>query len=289
MKKLLFFEVSILSIVLYLGLLGMSAANAADASQNQRVISIDSSITEIIYALGKQDLLVGVDTTSRYPAATSDIAKVGYMRQLSAEGILSLNPTLILASEGAGPKEVLEKLKLAGLKVEIIASDPSIEGVFKKVKTVASLLDAQVKGNALVNNLNINIQGLQQGLAKHQWQTPPKVMFLLAAGGHGVMLSGKDTQADAMIRLMGGTNVVDQFSSFKPLTPEGALQTLPDIIVIADTRGGTNVLDQFELLKHTPAAKNNRIVQADSMLLLGFGPRIDKAMSTMAPAFYVTR
>jgi iron complex transport system substrate-binding protein len=90
-----------------------------------------------------------------------------------------------------------------------------------------------------------------------------------------------------MIRLMGGVNVVDSFSSYKPLTPEAGLQTQPDIIVIAGA-GDTDVLAEYKLLQHTPAAANQRIVSADSMLLLGFGPRIDQAMATLAPAFYVS-
>ncbi|PIE41049.1 MAG: hemin ABC transporter substrate-binding protein [Gammaproteobacteria bacterium] len=296
MKKLLFLEVSILSLILYLGMAWMTSANAAEtpqaepvANQAERIVSIDGSITEIIYALGKQDLLVGVDTTSKYPSAATKIKKVGYMRQLSAEGILSLAPTLVIATEAAGPKEVLEQLKKAGLNVHIIHSDMSVEGVYSKIKTVAKILNAEPKGEAIITRIGNNIQRLQKELAKHAWQTPPKVMFLLAAGHQGVMLAGKDTQADAMIKLMGGVNVVDSFTSFKPLTPEGALQTLPDIILVADTRGGSSVLNNFKLLQHTPAAKSNRIIQADSMLLLGFGPRIDKAMSTLAPAFYVTR
>lgn len=289
MKKLLFLEVSVLSALLFLSILGMSSANATPTPDTERVVSIDGSITEIIYALGKQDLLVGVDTTSTYPAATSKIAKVGYMRQLSAEGILSLNPTLIIATEAAGPKEVLDQLKSAGLNVQIIHNDLSIEGAYSKIKSVAKLLKAEAKGAEMISNLKSNIQTLQKKLNEQQWKSPPKVMFLLAAGNHGVMVSGKDTQADAMIKLMGGVNVVDEFSSFKPLTPEGALQTLPDIILVADTRGPSSILDQFKLLRHTPAAKNNRVIQGDGMLLLGFGPRLDKAISTMAPAFYVTR
>ena len=86
MKKLIFFEVSILSVILYFGLLNAASASAsASASENLRVISIDGSITEIIYALEMENTLVGIDTTSRYPKQTDTLPKVGYMRQLSAE------------------------------------------------------------------------------------------------------------------------------------------------------------------------------------------------------------
>lgn len=285
MRRLLFLEVSVFSILL---MAVLSSGSKAD-ERPLRVISIDGSITEIIYALDMAGHLVGVDTTSRYPADARELPKVGYMRQLSAEGILSLNPSLIIATAEAGPPEVLQQLQHAGLAVHVIDNASSINGVFDKIRAVAKILNVQVRGETLVTKLKVNTDRIASNLLEKTWPEPPKVMFLLAAGNHGVMLAGKNTQADAMITLMGGTNVVTQFKSYKPLTPEGALQTLPDVIIIADTQGNTSVLESFELLKHTPAAKNNRIVKADSMLLLSFGPRIDKAMSTMAPAFYVSR
>lgn len=289
MKKLLFVEVTVMMAFLFVMLSYASAAHAEATKSTERVISIDGSITEIIYALEQQHKLVGVDTTSRYPQAAQQLPDVGYMRQLSAEGILSLNPTLVITTAEAGPKEVLAQLKQAGLAVHTIKSGSSVSGVYEKILQVATLLNVPEKGTALVNQLVAKVRHLKQQLAEQSWNAPPRVMFLLAAGNHGVMLAGKDTQADAMIELMGGTNVVSDFKSYKPLTPEGGLQTQPDIILIADTRGGADVLQQYELLQHTPAAKNQRVIAADSMLLLGFGPRIDQAMATLAPAFYVSR
>ena len=289
MKKLLFVEVTVMMAFLFVMLSYASAAHAEAKKSAERVISIDGSITEIVYALEQQHKLVGVDTTSRYPQAAQQLPDVGYMRQLSAEGILSLNPTLVITTAEAGPKEVLAQLKQAGLAVHTIKSGSSVSGVYEKILQVATLLNVPEKGTALVNQLVAKVRHLKQQLAAQSWNAPPRVMFLLAAGNHGVMLAGKDTQADAMIELMGGTNVVSDFKSYKPLTPEGGLQTQPDIILIADTRGGADVLQQYELLQHTPAAKNQRVIAADSMLLLGFGPRIDQAMATLAPAFYVSR
>ncbi len=289
MKKLLFVEVTVMMAFLFVMLSYASAAHAEATKSAERVISIDGSITEIIYALEQQHKLVGVDTTSRYPQAAQQLPDVGYMRQLSAEGILSLNPTLVITTAEAGPKEVLAQLKQAGLAVHTIKSGNSVSGVYEKILQVATLLNVPEKGTALVNQLVAKVRHLKQQLAEQSWNAPPRVMFLLAAGNHGVMLAGKDTQADAMIELMGGDNVVSDFKSYKSLTPEGGLQTQPDIILIADTRGGADVLQQYELLQHTPAAKNQRVIAADSMLLLGFGPRIDQAMATLAPAFYVSR
>ncbi len=268
-------------------LLSLCFAVSVIAEENAlRVLSIDSSITETIYALGAEDTLVGVDTTSRYPEAASALPSVGYMRALSAEGILSLNPNLVIASADAGPRQVLEQLKQAGLRVEIIDSTYTLDGVLGKVKRVARLLDRTAKGEALIGDIQRQAQTVRDAIAQSAQNTTPRVMFLLAAGGHGVSLAGKDTQAQALIELMGGENVASEFTSYKPLSQEGALKAQADVIVIAETREGPNPLEKYPALKLTPAFEQNRVIQADSMLLLGFGPRLPDAMSTLFASFY---
>ena len=83
--------------------LGLVAAALPARAQAQRVVSVGSALTEIIYALGAEKMLVGVDTTSLYPAAARSLPQVGYMRALSAEGVLSLRPSLVIATTAAGP------------------------------------------------------------------------------------------------------------------------------------------------------------------------------------------
>lgn len=280
-----------LGVILFLYVAPIESAVASSTLEtqhipSQRIVSIDGSITEIIYALGMEHTLVGVDSTSRFPAPAQRLPNVGYMRQLSAEGILSLKPDRVIASAEAGPIEILNQLNAAGLKVDIIKSQPTLEGVYNKISAVGELLNAGDQAQTFIQSLEKNISQLKSKFPTHTSNPPPKVLFLLAAGNHGVMLAGKNTQADAMISLMGGSNVVTDFTSYKPLTPEGGLQISPDIIVIANTQSSFPVLEMNKLLQLTPAAKNQKVVQADSMLLLGFGPRIDQAISVLAPVFY---
>jgi iron complex transport system substrate-binding protein len=86
---------------------GSSAAGSAHADSLQRLVSVNGSVTEVVYALGAQGQLVGVDTTSKYPPETQKLPNVGYQRQLSAEGVLSLQPSLVLVTEDAGPPTAL--------------------------------------------------------------------------------------------------------------------------------------------------------------------------------------
>ncbi len=102
-----------------------------------RIVAIGGAITEILYALGFEDRLAGVDTTSLYPpAALRDKPNVGYMRQLSAEGVLGLNPSLVLAMQGSGPKETIEILEAAKVPLVMVPETFSEQGLLDKIALV---------------------------------------------------------------------------------------------------------------------------------------------------------
>lgn len=249
----------------------------------QRIVSIDGAITEIIYALGAEASLVGVDTTSRYPKPVTELPNVGYMRALSSEGIMALAPQKVITSSDAGPEKVLKNLKQAGLDIVMIKKNNSVAGVQEKIMRIAEAVEAPQEGKQLAEAVG---QQAKVVLSKVEGKNPARILFLLAAGGHGVMIAGRDTQASAMIDIIGGINVANQFTSYKPLTPESALQLNPDALVIANTHGQAFDFDKFPTLKLTDAYKNDRIVDGDSMMLLGFGPRISDALQMMIDGIY---
>jgi iron complex transport system substrate-binding protein len=260
-----------------------ASASYADNSSNKRIISIDGAITEIIYALGEKSKLVGVDTTSRYPESVKALPNVGYMRALSSEGIMALAPERIISSADAGPEKVLKNLEQAGLDIVLIKESNTVAGVQEKIMKVAAAVEAPEKGQALAEEVGHKAKAV---LSQIEGEQPARILFLLAAGGHGVMIAGKDTSASAMIDIVGGVNVADQFTSFKPLTPESAVQLNPDALIIANTRGQAFDFDKFPTLKLTKAYQNKRIVDGDSMLLLGFGPRISDALQMIIDGVY---
>jgi len=245
-------------------------------ADNQRVISIDGSITEIVYALGQQDRLVGVDTTSRYPAEAQQLPQVGYMRQLSVEGIMSLQPGLILTSEDAGPASVFEQLQAAGITVVRTPKDYSLEGVLNKVDVVAKALGQPATGNALKQQIE---QQARKALARIPAQPAPSSLFLLGAGNRGLMAAGHHTQADAMLQLLKTRNAVE-YNGYKPISPEGAIQAAPEVVIVGHTQPGA--ADQVaETLAMTPAQQNQRVHVVDVSLTLGFGPRLPEAIDQL--------
>ena len=167
-----------------------------------RVVSVGGGITEIVYALGMGQRVVGVDDTSDYPAAAQTLPKVGYARTLSAEGLLSLNPSLILTTDEAGPAAALAQVERAGVRVVRVASEHSLDGVYANIRRVARSLGVVAKGEALVLRLSRDASSL--AWRGRRVANPVKVMFILQTGGGSPLVAGRGTAADAMIALAGG-------------------------------------------------------------------------------------
>ena len=136
----------------------------ASAEEPERVVSIGGSVTEIVYRLDRSDQLVAVDSTSTYPAPAAELPDVGYMRQLSAEPILSLDPDHVIVAADAGPPVVFEKLRSADVPVTRVADEPSPAGVIDKVSTVATTLGAEEEGEALAERLKTRFDALERAM-----------------------------------------------------------------------------------------------------------------------------
>ncbi len=244
----------------------------------QRVVCVGGALTETVYALGAQSLLVGVDSTSFYPAEASRLPQVGYARTLSAEGLLALAPQLLLASGEAGPPLVLQQLRNTGVRIEQIADGHRFEGVLARTQRVGELLGRDPQ--PLLRRLRDEWAAAQAELARHK--TQPRVLFVLAHATNQLRVAGEDTAADAMLRLAGARNALAGLQGYKALTPEAALQASPDLILCTDqglqAQGGIDGLLKAPGLSLTPAGRARRVVSMDALLLLGFGPRLPQAV-----------
>ena len=260
-------------------LLGLALTLPTLATEPLRVISIDGSVTEIIYALGQQQTLVAVDSTSRCPQAAQQLPQVGYMRQLAVEGILSLQPDLVLASHDAGPDSVFAQLQAAGVRIVRTPGEYSLDGVLAKIASVASALGVEAAGEQLQLQVREQTQAALARLPDASAGPVPAALFLLGAGNRGLMAAGDGTQAAAMLALAGARNTV-AYEGYKPLSPEGALQAAPDVVILAHT--GNEPAGVIESsLAMTPAAHQNRIFAVDVSLTLGFGPRLGEALNLL--------
>ncbi|MBV8045935.1 MAG: ABC transporter substrate-binding protein [Paludibacterium sp.] len=256
----------------------------AGAAGAPRLICVGGALTEIVYALGGERLLVGVDTTSRYPAAAQKLPSVGYARTLSAEGLLSLAPTAVLASEDAGPPAVLRTVAAAGVPVHVLAANHRYEGLLSRVAQVGRLTGLDAPAARLAATLSRDWQALQARLA--QTPPPPRVLFILATTPGQWLVAGGDTAADAMLRYAGAVNALSGFNGYKPLSAEAVVAARPDALLLTDqglaAAGGIDGILHLPGVAQTPAGKKRRVLAQDALQLLGFGPRLPQAVAQLA-------
>jgi iron complex transport system substrate-binding protein len=247
----------------------------AVAATPARIVALGGDITEIIYALDAQSSLVGVDSTSEWPDAAKKLPDVGYVRQLSAEGVLSLRPQRVLATADAGPPQVLEQLREAGVRIEHLPVSHTPDGVLDKLRRVGRILGREDAAERLAKRLGADYATLAGRVAKMAYH--PRVVFLLSAGSGSPMAAGRDTAATHAIALAGGVDPADGFTGYKAVSAEALVALAPDVIVLMHEReqalGGVDGVLKLPGVAQTPAGRARRIVFVDGQALLGFGPR----------------
>ncbi|QRN53637.1 ABC transporter substrate-binding protein [Dyella caseinilytica] len=248
-------------------------ARAGDTPQ--RVVALGGDITETIYALDAQAKLVGVDSTSEWPAAAHQLPNVGYVRQLNAEGILALHPTQVIATHDAGPATVLEQLRQAGVTLDLLPPSRSPQDVMAKIDDIGHLLNSDAQARQLNAKLVQSYTALQSRVAAMPHH--PRVVFLLSAGAGNFLAAGHDTAADRAIALAGGSNAIQAYSGYKPLSAEALVAAAPDVLVVMSERAdGVGDIGQVLALPgmlQTPAGQRKHVIFVDGQALLGFGPR----------------
>lgn len=267
---------------------GAASADTVDRfTDTSRIVSVGGSLTEIVYALGAENMLAGRDQTSVYPEAVKKLADVGYMRQLAPEGVLSVNPTGILLLEGSGPQDTLDVLKKASVPMIVVPETFTGESVVRKIEIVGKALGLDDKARMLAAEISSDIEAAEKAAAGHNPRK--RVLFVLSAPGGRLMASGTGTAADGMIKLAGGENVVSEYHGYKQLTDEAVEKTAPDMILIMDT--GADGMTPESLMKNpviaaTPAGRDGNIVSMEASYLLGFGPRTGAAIRGLSAKLY---
>lgn len=261
---------------------------AAETNSPKRIISLGGDITEIVYALQAQNQLIATDTTSYWPEDAKHKPKVGYFRALSAEGILSLSPDLLLMSKEAGPATVIEQLKAVNVPIAIVPADKTAKAVVSKIHSIASAIDLPERGSILAEQIEAKFKQLEN--LKTQIQTKPRVVFLFSVAKGSLLAAGTETAADAMIKLASGTNVFTEYSGYKPVNSEVLIAAAPEVLLLTDrvldSLGGIDGVMDFPGISLTPAGKNKRIIVMDTLYLLGFGPRTAQAALDLTHHFH---
>lgn len=242
----------------------------------ERIISIGPDITEIIYQLGAGDELVGRDMRSIYPPQAANLADVGYMRTLNAEGLLSLYPDKIIASQLAAPSVVFEQIESMGIPVIFISGEPSINGMINRIQQVAKAVERESQGGELVKQMQATLAQIPST------KLPLNIMFIRSFNNNNILAAGKETLIDYVFQIAGVNNALADMNRYQTLSGEGLILAKPDLIVTTKTamRYFQNEED-FWLLDNvinTPAGKNRQLLVMDDMALLSFGLQTPQAI-----------
>jgi heme transport system substrate-binding protein len=253
-----------------------------------RIVVLGAGITETVFALGAGDRVIGVDSTSVYPEAAARLPKVGYHRQLSAEGVLALRPSLVIVSSQTGPRLARQQLAAAGVPLLTLNEEPTVAATRQRIQTLGRALGVTDRADALVQSIDGELARIAQIVSRAA--SKPRVLFVYARGQGTPYVAGKDSTPAALIALAGGTLAVDAFKGFRPLTAEGALLAAPDYIVIParglDSVGGARALLETPGLHATPAGVNGSVVAIEDIKVLTFGPRLAEGVRELAQALH---
>ncbi|EJD6540414.1 hemin ABC transporter substrate-binding protein [Providencia rettgeri] len=252
------------------------------AYATERIVTLGGDVTEIVYALEAEQQLVARDSTSLHPEQATKLPDVGYMRMLNAEGVLSMRPTLVLASELAKPSMALSQIEKSGVKIIKVTGKPNLEAIPKKIETIANAVGKTSQGEQLINQFN-------QALS--QVNTTPidkKVLFIMSHGGVLPLAAGKQTAADSVISAIGAKNAMSNFESYRPLSQEGLLSSQPDLIVFTEegvkSLGGIDKVWKLQGISMTPAGKNKALLVVDDVGMLTFSLGTPQVMQQLREA-----
>jgi iron complex transport system substrate-binding protein len=267
----------------------LSACNTGTKEKNgllndsTKIVSLNGSVSEVLAGLGLEKQIVGTDITSNYPESLKAKPKVGHNKNINAEGVLALQPSLIVGIKKEVSPALLAQFKAAGVKMLLVDQDYSVDGTKKLIHSLADSLALSSKGDSIVKVMDgdlAQIKPASNGAKK------TRVLFIYARGTGTMMVGGTGTQVDKAIVLAGGENAVTEFADYKPLTAEALVKANPDVILLFDSGlqslGGATGLAKVQGIKDTNAGKNNRIISMDGELLSSFGPRLGIAVKELA-------
>jgi iron complex transport system substrate-binding protein len=272
MKHLALWSLLLLCIA---GLPGIAQQNTA-VGDRERIVSLNGAVSEIICALGLERQIVGVDVTSTYPASLKEKPRVGHNRNISAEGVLALNPTTVIGLRSQVTPQLQAQLKSAGIKVVLLEQEFTVQGIRDMLLQTAEVLQGKNSALPVLEKFNREMDAL------HITPLDKKVLFIYARGAGTMLVSGTGTSVEAIIRLSGAQNAVTAFSDFKPLSAESLVAADPDVIVMftdgLKSMGGVQGVLKVPGVAQTKAGRDKKIIAMDGELLSGFTLRLPQAI-----------
>tara|TARA_Y100000589_G_scaffold179942_1_gene170350 strand:+ start:6772 stop:7644 length:873 start_codon:yes stop_codon:yes gene_type:complete len=251
--------------------------NCTKAKDKSRIVCAGGSITEIIYLLGEEKKIVAIDVTSVYPENVNKKPSIGYVRNLSSEGILSMSPTLILGEDDMGPPNIIKQLESLKLDVRVIKEKQNTEGIIDKILCIGKILNIENKCKKIIDEkIYPSVKELHR-ISSIKEMKEKKVMLVLSMKGSSPIVAGNNTSGNSYIKMLGAKNIYDSIEGWQTVSEESIIELNPDFIILPQKElhknSNVNTLTTKKIFSNTNAGKKNNFIYDDGMAILGFGPR----------------
>ena len=262
-------------------------AGAGAAAPGGRVVCVSKQLNEFIFAIGAQGHLIARDLTSIYPPRITRLPDVGYHRALSAEGIISMRPSVLLTDGNVGPDPVLAQVRAVGIPVETMEPGQTPAAAQQLMLRLGSYFGRRQAAQAVVARWDAEMKAALAAAAGGAGGTRPRVLMIHFGQINNSYLGlSRGGPADRIIGWAGGVNALDQVGGMARLTPETIARAAPDIILATEVgfdRYGT--VEKFRGLPGvalTPAARTLQIHRIPESEIMYFGPRTPAALRRIA-------
>ncbi|MEW2552450.1 ABC transporter substrate-binding protein [Streptomyces zhihengii] len=257
-----------------------------------RVVPLTGSLNEIVFTLGLGDRVVARDITATFQQAEK-LPVVTRAHDVSAESVLSLRPSVVLAESGTGPAEAIGQIRDAGIPLVVVEPAKSLADVGRRIERVAAVLGVEERGAELKKRTEERIAAVQEKIPAHGSEKP-RVAFLYVRGSAAVyLIGGAESGAVSLLEAAGAVDAGKESGltkDFTPITSEALVKAAPDAILVM-TKGlesvdGIDGLVKIPGVAQTPAGMDRRVVSVADGVLLNYGPRTDQVLATIVEQLY---
>lgn len=256
----------------------------------ERIIPLDGTVAEVVFALGLGDNVIATDLSATYPAAADALPEIGYQRSLAAEPIAALEPTVLLATDIAGPPETLDDLRALGYPVVIVPNDATRAGPVQKIRAIGQALGVPGRADELALFVERAIDAAAVS-SERSVDQPPRVVALYLRGTSAQLVLGQSSATHWLIEAAGGIDLADELGvvDTAPISAESLLVVDPDVVLVStsglESVGGVEGLFELDGLARTSAAATRRVIAFPDQLLLGNGPRAGEMLAALRTEF----
>ncbi|MFF4102182.1 hemin ABC transporter substrate-binding protein [Streptomyces sp. NPDC001903] len=259
-----------------------------------RIVPLSGSLNEIVQTLGLGPQVVARDITATFEQA-AQLPVVTRGHDVSAESVLSLRPTLVLAETTSGPAEAIRQIRDAGIPLLVVAPATSLDDVPKRIEAIAAALGVKEAGARLNERTAERIAAARKAIpASATSGKKPRVAFLYLRGTASVyLLGGSDSGVASLLEAAGAVDTGKESGlgkDFTPITSEALAAAAPDAILVMskglESVGGTDGLVKIPGVAQTPAGMDRRVVTVDDGVLLNYGPRTDQVLRSLISQLY---